>query len=124
MKKKIACKEVEEIELEFANGEIIPLRFDASAAIALNDIEGGLNAIVQKGVSITDMCARIIYAGSVSSNKEMSYEKARAIVSNLSLITITEIINVFNESMGITSSEEQLELQKKTMAQFLQKIAK
>lgn len=124
MRKKIACQEIEEIDLEFKNGEIITLRFDADAAIALSNLDGGLTSLFKEGISIPDICAKIIYAGAVSNNNDMTYEKAREVVSNLSMNTITEIISAFNEEMGIANNEINQEYQKKTMAQLLQMIAK
>jgi len=121
MKKIIACRPVNEIELVLQGGESVSLRFDIEALMEFNNLDGGLVSLLEKDLSLTDMCIKIVYT---SAHGSLDIEKAKEIVSNLSPLTITEIINEFNESMGATNKEMNGDFAKKMMAQFLQKISK
>lgn len=123
MKKTINVKPVDEIVLQFESGESLTLRFDVEALTHFDDLDGGLKSFFNED-KIPERCAKILYIGTKSSNPNFTYEKARAIVSELSLPTITEIINEFNESMVTTKDGVQSELSKKLIAQFLNKIMK
>ncbi len=123
MKKKIGVKPVIEIELEFQEGNSLNIRFDAEAISNFSELEGGLTSFINED-RLPERCAKIIYIGAKSLQSEFTLEEARAIVSEMSPITITEIVNEFNESMGYAKNELQGELQKKLAEQYMSKIMK
>jgi hypothetical protein len=114
---------VTELELKFEDGESLDIVFDMEALSNFNEIEGGLNAFIKED-KMPERCAKIIFIGAKAKQQEFTLEKARAIVSELSPVTITEIMNEFNESMGAAKNGVQSELQKKLMAQFTMGIMK
>ncbi|WP_312373014.1 hypothetical protein [Lachnoclostridium sp.] len=120
MKKTYAVKPKTEIQLQFEDGKNLNITFDAAAVYHLiNDFEDGLNESLN--TNYTELCARIIYAGSVEHEQEMSIEKARMIVSNLDIETLTDLINDFTDSLGKEKKAEIVEYQKKSMTEFVNK---
>ena len=116
-KKIMTCKSAPEIELQFDGGETILLRFDIRCLSNIQELEGGLAAFVKKGVA--EIAAAIVYAAGKGINEERDFteEKAREIVSNMTIENITEIIKTFEESVG--SAGENEETAKKLLAQLL-----
>jgi hypothetical protein len=124
MKKTFNVKPPTEIELIFENGENISIIFNARALFHLtNDFENGIKALTDD-VSQPEICAKLIYAGSVEQRNDMTLEKAREITCNLDIETINGIILEFQESMGIAKNEMVKEFQKKAMAEFLTNLSK
>lgn len=122
MRKVIHCRPAPEIELEFEGGESISLRFDMRAVLAFQEYgEGGIADVIEGKINETDICARIIYAGS---HEAVSVEDAKALVCALDMETVTEIMNAFIESMGIIGDEEKEKAAKKLTAQYLAKMSK
>lgn len=121
-RKKISCKPAPEIELEFEGGETILLRFDISALMAIQEMEGGLNNLMSN--SLPEMCAAIMYGGGREHNENFTLEKAREIVSNLSGGVISEIYQEFSDAMYAADREQKDELAKKLMAQYLDRLMK
>lgn len=121
-RKRIECKPTPEIELAFEEGESILLRFDISALMAIQELEGGLNNLMEK--SVPEMCAVIMYGAGKEHNANFTLERAREIISNLSVSVITEIYEEFTDAMTASSKQEKEELAKKVMAQYLELIAK
>lgn len=121
-RKVIACKPTPEIELEFEGGESILLRFDIRALMVIQEMEGGLNNLMNKSVS--EICAVIMYGAGKEHNENFTLEKAREIISNLSVSVMTEIYDEFTSAMVANSKQEKEELAKKLMAQYLDRISK
>jgi hypothetical protein len=119
MKKIINVKPVTELELQFEDGKVICVVFDTEAVFNLTELDGGINSFMSEK-SLPERCAKIIYAGAKTKQNEFTIEDARALVCELSPVTITEIMNEFNENMGVAKNEVQSELQKKLMKQFLE----
>lgn len=120
MKKTYAVKPKTEIELQFEDGKSINITFGAAAIQHLiTDFDGGLSEALES--EYTELCARIIYSGSVEHESEMSIDKAKQIVSNLDLETLTSIIEDFTDSLGKEKKAEIKELQKKSMMEFVTK---
>ena len=115
-KKVMTCKAAPEIELQFDGGEIILLRFDIRCLVNMQEVEGGLQEFMKKGIA--EMAAAIVYAAGKDINDDYNEEKAREIVSNMSILNITEIVKTFEESIGTTGSDEET---KKLIAQILGK---
>ena len=115
-KKIMTCKAAPEIELQFEGGEEILLRFDIRCLSNIQETEGGLAEFIKQGVA--EMAAAIVYAAGKDINDDFDKEKARAIISNMSIENITEIIKTFEESVGSTGNEEEA---KKLLAQILGK---
>lgn len=120
-RKRICTLPVDELDLEFEDGKIITLRFDVEAMINFYDFDDGVASIIEEK-SIPKLCAKIIYIGAKNQTTGFTYDDALKITSNLSPITITEIINEFNESMGNAKNGIQSEQQKKLMEDFLIKM--
>ena len=118
-RKVMQCKSAPEIELCFDGGEVILLRFDIRCLVNIQEFKGGLAKFVKQ--STAEMAASIIYAAGKDINDDFDEEKARAIISNMSIDNITEIIKTFEESIGSTGNEEEA---KKLMAQLLGKKLK
>lgn len=119
MNKRINVKPVSTIELAFEDGTIIEMKFDAEAIMNISSMEGGISSIM-KMKSITEACAKIIYAGTTSTNTNITLEEARKIVSNLDIGTITEIMEEFSDNAYAgKTNEEKKELQKNLMREFL-----
>jgi hypothetical protein len=123
MKKTISVKPVTEIELQFEDGNSLDIRFDAEAISNFSELDGGLTAFINED-KLPERCAKIIFVGARARRADFTLEEARAVVSTMAPTTITEIVFEFNESMGATSNGVQSELQKKLMAQYLEKIMK
>lgn len=121
-RKVISCKPTPEIELAFEGGESILLRFDISALMAIQEMDGGLNNLMSK--SIPEMCAVIMYGSGKEHNENFTLEKAREIVSNLSVSAISEIYEGFTDAMYATDKEQKEDLAKKAMAQYLDQLKK
>lgn len=118
-RKVMQCKSAPEIVLAFDGGEEILLRFDIRCLVNIQEFKGGLAKFVKQ--STAEMAASIIYAAGKDINDDFDEEKARAIISNMSIDNITEIIKTFEESIGNTGNEEEA---KKLMAQLLGKKLK
>lgn len=110
MKKRILCKPLNEIELEFVSGEIITLRFDILASMSIKEFNLD---------NIPELCAQIITAGS---HGVVTEDKARELVCQLQPLVLVEILTEFYESMGTIGNEAMEEQIKKATAQFLNKI--
>jgi hypothetical protein len=124
MKKTFNVKPPTEIELVFESGESLNIVFNAKALFHLsNDFENGIKALTDD-TSHPEICAKLIYAGSVEQHKGMTLEKAREITCQLDLETINGIILEFQDSMGVMKNEKLLEFQKKAMAEFLMNLSK
>ena len=123
MKKTFNVKPVTEIELKFENGESLDIVFDIEAISNFTDLEGGLTSFIQED-KLPERCAKIIYIGAKARKQDFTLEDARTLVSNMDTLTITEVMNEFNESMGAAKNGVQSELSKKLMAQYLDKIMK
>jgi hypothetical protein len=121
--KKCCVKPVQSLELEFEDGKSLLLTFDMEALYHFYDIGEGISEIIEEK-SVPKMCAKIIFASAVYNQPDFTLDQAIALVSNMSPVTITEIINEFTESMGSTKNEVQKELSKKMMEIFLEKLAK
>ena len=113
-RKVMTCKSAPEIELCFDGGEAILLRFDIRCLLALQELEGGLTELANKGV--VETVAKIVYAAGKDINENYDESKANEIVSNMSIENIMEIANTFSESMGSFTEDETT---KKMVAQFL-----
>lgn len=122
MRKKYSVKPVTEIELEFPDRTLL-LRFDMAAVFHANDLDGGLMGLL-KSDQATDICAKIIYMGACEQEKGFSIEDARAIVAMMDIQTLESIMNDFAESLGADIRGELGEMQKKTMLEILEKLAK
>lgn len=123
MKKSINVKPVTELELQFEDGKVIHVVFDTETFSNFNDLEGGLLGLAGE-TSLSEQCAKIIYAGAKSRNQGFTLEDSRMLVSNMDIASVTEVINEFSESAGMVKNGVQSELQKKLMEQFVQMIAK
>lgn len=119
MAKKMICKPAPELEIEFDGGESVLLRFDVLSIGELQEL-GDFKDLLAKGMP--EIAAAIIYASGKNHNDNFDYDKARYIVSNMSIENINDIINEFTEGIGITATSEQKELSKNLMAQFLQTL--
>lgn len=117
MKKIMQCKSAPEIELIMDGGEAILLRFDVRCLNALQEMDGGLEGLINGG-NIPEMAAKIMYAAAKYNNDDFKYETARAIISNMTIVDIQGLIQEFSDSMGL-DNELNKEYAKKMMAQFL-----
>ena len=117
-RKVINCAPVTEIEIVTAEGETTLLRFDILMLQELQAEAGSLTEAAQKGIG--ELAALVLYAGGKHQDESMTLEKARRMVVCMPPQSVTEIVNEFSESMGAMGKEEQLELAKKVMAQFLE----
>lgn len=115
-KKVMTCKAAPEIELQFDGGETILLRFDIRCLVNMQEVEGGLKEFLKKGIA--EMAAAIVYAAGKDINDDFDEAKAREIVSNMTILNITEIVKTFEESVGSAGSDEEI---KKLIAQILGK---
>lgn len=112
MKKVYSSAPKTEIELKFDDQSII-LLFNAAAVFRLQEISEETD---EEGIAST--CAKIIYAGAVENNDGFTLEKAKEIVSNLDIETVTGILNDFIDSMPRIKNKILSEEQKKTMQIF------
>lgn len=117
MKKTYNVKPIDEITLAFQDGYNLILRFDAMATYRLTT-EFSLDDMIENP-SMTEMCAMVVYSASVENNKDITLDKARELVCQMDLETITNIVMDFEESTGIQKNENLKELQKKTMENFI-----
>ena len=115
-KKVMTCKAAPEIELQFDGGETILLRFDIRCLVNMQEVEGGLKEFLKKGIA--EMAAAIVYAAGKDINDDFDEAKASEIVSNMTILNITEIVKTFEESVGSAGSDEET---KKLIAQILDK---
>ena len=115
-KKTMTCKTAPEIELQFDGGEAILLRFDIRCLVNIQEeLEGGMQEFLKN--NIAEMAASIVYAAGKDINDGLNVDKAREIVSNMSVENIIEIVDTFQSSIGETKGND--EIAKKLMAQFL-----
>lgn len=113
-KKIMTCKAAPEIELQFDGGESVLLRFDIRCLAAIQELEGGLKDFLNN--PLPEMAAIIVYGAGKDINENFDEQKARGIVSGMSIQNITDIINTFQESVGQNASDEE---SKKLLAQIL-----
>lgn len=116
-KKIMTCKAAPEIELCFDGGESILLRFDIRCLCNIQELEGGLAAFVKQGVA--ESAASIVYAAGKGINDDFDEEKAKAIVSEMSLENVLEIVRTFEESIGSAANGANETEVKKMVAQLL-----
>lgn len=122
-RKVINVKPPTELELQFEDGRSLLVVFDTEAYMNLSELGGGLTGFASEK-SLPEQCAKIIYSGATSRNRDFTIEESRVLVSNMDISSITDIINEFSESVGMTKNGVQSELQKKLMEQFVQMITK
>lgn len=118
MKKTYNVKPDTELDIVFRDGKKLNVVFNAKAMYHFNDFENGIKSLAED-VSQPEVCAKLLYIGSVENNKDMTIEKARELVCQLDIGTISNIIVDFQESMGTIQNEAFKELQKKTMMEFV-----
>lgn len=118
MKKTYNVKPDTELDIVFRDGKKLNVVFNAKAMYHFNDFENGIKSLAED-VSQPEICAKLLYIGSVENNKDMTIEKARELVCQLDIGTISNIIVDFQESMGTIQNETFKELQKKTMMEFV-----
>ena len=114
-KKIMTCKAAPEIELQFDGGVSILLRFDIRCLVNIQELEGGMQDFLKK--NFAEMAATLVYAAGKDINDGLDEDKAREIASNMSVDNITEIIDIFQSSIGGAKGND--EIAKKLMAQFL-----
>lgn len=114
-KKVIKVKPVTEIELQFEDGRSLCVVFDTLAFYYLSELNDG-NLGFSTDEKLPEQCAKIIYAGAKERKPDFSLEEARALVAELNIGTITEIMLEFGEGMESLKDEAQKEHQKKLMA--------
>lgn len=91
------CKPVSELELEFADGFTLYMRFDVKALMHLTEFVK-IDEISNED-NFPEMCAYIVYSSSCE-YADITIDKAREIVSNMDIETITNIITEFSDSIG------------------------
>ena len=124
MARTISIRPIQETILEFLDGTKLKMKFDVQAMMHFEDEEiGGIDALA-KIKNQPEVCAIILYVGTVSNAQDMTLKKARELVSQMDIATISEIIKIFMEDTGSTNNEVMEKLQKKTMMEFLQNLAK
>lgn len=112
MAKKIICKPAPEIELELGGGEKILLRFDLYSVMNLQEYkEGGIGEVLTQ--SVPEVAAAIVYAAGKNNNENFTLEKARLLVANMSVDSVTEIINEYSASIGSETNALDKEYSKK-----------
>ncbi|SHN04172.1 hypothetical protein SAMN02746066_04563 [Anaerosporobacter mobilis DSM 15930] len=122
MKKKIMCKPATELELEFSGGDKLYMKFDVKALMHLSEVMN-VNDI-KTSENIPEICANIVYASSCEYADDMAQDRARFIVSNMDIGTITAIIQEFSESVGVIGDELKEINSKNVMNQFQSKKMK
>ena len=115
-KKIMQCKPAPEIELVTEEGETIILRFNINMWVNLQENKNGLEAL--KSLSVPETAALIVYAAGKDLNEDFTLEKARELIAFMSMQSVTEIINTFNESTGF-DIEKLSDDQKKTILKML-----
>lgn len=98
MRKTMQCKAAPELEL-ISGKETILLRFNISMWANLQDTDEGLEAL--KEASVSETCALIVWAAGKDNNDDFTLEKARALVSGMEVSNVSEIINIFSDSVGM-----------------------
>lgn len=121
-RKVINCAPVTEIEIITAEGDSTLLRFDILMLQELQTEAGSLTEAAKKGIG--ELAALVLYAGGKNQDETMTLEKAQRMVVCMPPQNVTDIVNEFSESMGALGKEEQMELAKKAMAQFLEEKMK
>lgn len=118
MKKTMQCKSAPEIEFSLDGGASVSLRFNVQMISNLQeDVQGGLKEFLKK--SPAEMAALVVYAAGKDYNENFTREKARALVSEMDFKTVNDILDTFNESMGVDASDP---TQKKMLAEILKEI--
>lgn len=115
--KTMTCRPAEEIMLNIEGGDSVLLRFDVNAVMNLQEYPGGFQELMK--LPLPELAAYLIYAAAKSKDNEFGLEKARTMVSCMSVMDVQMIIEEFSSSMGTMKNEEQKELSKNLMAQFL-----
>ena len=98
MRKTMQCKAAPELELK-SGKETILLRFNISMWANLQDTDKGLEAL--KEASVSETCALIVWAAGKDNNDDFTLEKARTLVSGMEVSNVSEIINIFSDSVGM-----------------------
>jgi hypothetical protein len=123
MRKIINAKEATELELKFDDEHSLLIVFDTEAISNFELLEGGLNSYMKEDKT-PERCAKVIYIGAIARQPEFTLEDARKLVSELSPVTITEILNEFNESIGASNNGVVNEMQKKLLDRIMEKYMK
>lgn len=98
MKKTMQCKAAPELEI-ISGEESILLRFNIVMWANLQDTDKGLEAL--KEASVSETCALIVWAAGKDNNDDFTLEKARTLVSGMEVSNVSEIINIFSDSVGM-----------------------
>lgn len=114
-RKVIKVKPVTELELQFEDGRSLCVVFDTLAFYYLSELNDG-NLGFSADERLPEQCAKIVYAGAKERQPEFTFEEARALVAELNIGTITEIMLEFGDGMESLKDEVQREQQKKLMA--------
>lgn len=116
MKKKIMCRPSTELDLEFGTGEILSMKFGIEALQHLSEVMD-VNELKDNS-NILESCACIVYSSTREYNSEMTLDKARYIVSEMSMETIIKIVTEFSDSIGDIGEELKKINSKNVMSQF------
>ena len=120
--KKIMISEAETLEIQFQDGVAKKLVFNMKAVALFQ------NALADSGKRLDEireqsLLAYILYAGinAVEENGPFSMEEANAMAYIMNPPAGSQIIEMFIDSISKGMSEEQKQMQKKLLAQFLNK---
>ena len=116
MRKTMQCKAAPELEI-ISGDESILLRFNISMWANLQDTDEGLEA------SVSETCALIVWAAGKDNNDDFTLEKARALVSGMEVSNVSEIINIFSDSVGMNIDKLD-NAQKKMILQIMKAAVK
>lgn len=121
MKKTLSVEEATELELKFNDETSLNLAFNVRALSFINDkCIGGLKGLMQQ-TSVPEYCAKIVYMTAKAAGEEMTIQKARTLVCQMSPKIVTEIVQEYQATYGGDMDEE---AQKKTIEEIVKAISK
>ncbi len=122
-RKVINVKPVTELELQFEDGKSLCVVFDTEAFYNLESLKyDGMEFTEDE--PLPEQCAKIVYAGALAKQPDITLDEVRAMVSDWSMGTITDVIFEFADSATSTKNGVQSEFQKKLMELYTRKISK
>ncbi len=122
MGKIICVRPPEELIIQFADGKEYKAVFNMNCLRNFQEMINKQGNIALTELSIVRLCCMILYAGINQHGEEISYEEAEALVANMNIQSVNEIVDTFTNEMQGNMKEEQKELVKKMMAQYLNKF--
>ncbi|WP_315122341.1 hypothetical protein [uncultured Clostridium sp.] len=125
MAKRIVMKDVEKIELEFADKTVKEILFNSrSVAVMDEEFEGVFKVMAKIHSHPYEVGSKVVYAGMKVCDEDITFEEVKALTAKMPFDVIMELIGEFAKNINkehVTTSKDAEELKKTLLKEMFQK---